>query len=108
MTLPTLGYRTRTDAVMALKAQGHGTKAIAKMIGITRSNVEVFARHARRRGTLLPVQTMETVLGKKVRDQLMADARKRRVTVDRLIVLLIIAIAEDNLVGAVLDDRGDA
>ena len=35
MTRPTLNYRSKTEAVMALKAQGLGVDAIARRIGST-------------------------------------------------------------------------
>ena len=108
MTRPTLNYRSKTEAVMALKAQGLRVDAIARRIGTTVKNVETMARYARRRGLPLPVEVVETLLSHDVHQRLVPQARKRKVTVDRLIVQLITAIANDNMVDAVLDDKGAA
>lgn len=93
---------------MALRAQGLGTEEIAQRIGGTVTNVRSLERYARRRSRPLPVEAIETLLPERVTLLLGPEARKRNLTLNRLIIQLLTTIADDNMVGAVLDDRGVA
>ena len=47
---PTLGYGSRTDAVLDLRARGHSTAEISRMTGIPSKHISTFERTARSRG----------------------------------------------------------
>lgn len=106
---PTLGFATRTEAVLALRATGKTTRQIADEIGIepqTVSALEVSAiRSAKRmreggtpdgRAVLLPLE----ILGGMRR-----AASSRGMEPHELAIRIIRAVVIDNLIGAVLDDE---
>lgn len=107
MTSPALGYRSRTDAVLALKAQGDTRAQIARKLKTTEKNVETLARYGRRRGSLT-MDVVGSLLPSHARDQLVSHAVRRKMTVDALMLRIVSAVASDDMVDAVLDDRGAA
>lgn len=106
MTKPVLNYRCRTDAVVALRAKGLPAEEVARLIGATRKNVESLERYGRRRGQALHVEAIATVLPDEVQERLAPQARKRNLSLNRLIIRILTAVANDNIVDAVLDDEG--
>lgn len=104
----TLGYATRTEAVLALRRQGRTTREIANLIGIrveTVSALECSARRSPRHGGPVHVRPEFGGVSLNTRQLLRPQAAARGMSVDRLIIHLIDQIAESNLVDAVLDDR---
>lgn len=108
---PTLGYPTRTAAVLALRDQKLTTRQIAKRIGITVSAVTGIEHSAGRptrkprpaeqmgRTVLFPVDVL-ACLG--------PHAAKRGIHVNQLARRIVETVADENIVDAVLDDLEDA
>lgn len=105
---PILGYRSKTEAVFALRRQNLSTRQIALKLGIEPKNVTALegsafrSERAEKHGIIT-----HSVFPLEVRQALRPHAMKRATTVDRLIGDLVAAIAEGNLVDAVLDDGGE-
>ncbi|MDX3971129.1 MAG: hypothetical protein QHD01_31675 [Bradyrhizobium sp.] len=103
---PTLGYASRTDAVIGLRAQNLSTKEIAARIGIEQRTVvalELSAARSHRR-----VQSCRTVLVPvDILAALGPHAAKRGIAVNELIRRLIDACVDDKIVDAVLDDADE-
>lgn len=103
----TLGYPTRTAAVQALRREGRTTGEIAKLIGIEVKTVAALEASANRwraaSATPAPAASFAVPLNTRIR--LRPAAARRGVTVDRLILMLVDAIADGDLVDAVLDDE---
>ena len=106
-----LGYPTRTDAVAALRAQGLSTRAIADRIGIEPKTVTALEASRARRGAepapriraeyrnVIPVDP-DTLVA------LRPHAARRGISVQLLIQQLLMILADDDLVDALLDDDG--
>ncbi|MER9211600.1 hypothetical protein NKI54_05955 [Mesorhizobium sp. M0663] len=104
---PTLGYPSRTAAVAAFRAQGMEINAIAERIGISPSTVSALECSVRRytpksqrgdstcRTVHLPVGLLQ---------RLAPHARRRGLTRETLAWMIVDAVAESDLVDAVLDD----
>lgn len=108
---PTLGYPTRTAAVVALRASGLAPREVATRIGIPVSSVAALECSARRgpgrsarqhgdvkRALYLPIGLLQ---------RLAPHARKRGVSRETLAFLIVDKVVEDGLVDAVLDDGED-
>lgn len=101
---PALGYKSRTAAVLALRAEGKKTYEIAAAIGISRSSVAgLEASWRKQKGISVPRKEL-TDLPLDLRAALRPYATKRDMTIDRLIIDLLIAVTRDKIVDAVLDD----
>lgn len=106
---PTLGYPTRTAAIVALSAKGIRSEQIAERLGITLNLVHVLKSAAKRRG---PSAGLKNKPRNEVAVQIDANdikvlkpqADKRGIDVNELVRRLITAIADDGLVDGVLDD----
>ncbi|RTL99758.1 hypothetical protein EJV44_04565 [Ancylobacter aquaticus] len=105
---PTLGYASRTKAVLALRALRMSTRQIADAIGIdikTVSALEASAvrttkertRRERGRAILLPLDVFEA-LG--------PAATRRNIAPASLARLIIETVVDENMIDAVLDDDG--
>lgn len=106
MSKPTLGYQTRTDAVVALRLQGLTKSEIAKKIGIKLTAVSALERSAAKRSLRPPEQVGRTiVLPVDVLEELQPHALRRNLTVDALAQLIIETIVDDAMVDAILDDE---
>jgi orotate phosphoribosyltransferase-like protein len=96
---PTLGYRSRTDAVVALRAGGLSTKEIARQLEVsynTVTSLECQRRHSKgNRTVLLPVDTLE---------RLKTPANQRNITANELVRRIVEVIIDDDMIDAVLDD----
>lgn len=103
---PTLGYPSRTAAVLALRAQRLPTDKIAARIGIEPKTVialEVSAGRARHMA-----QSCRTVLFPlDVLDQLGPHAARRGTTANELARRIVETVLDDKMVDAVLDDAAD-
>lgn len=110
--IPCLGYPTRTDAVIALRANGLTTHAIADRIGIEPKTVTALeASAARRGGDYKPHPRREFANAVPVDPQTLVTLRphaaRRGISVNLLIQQLLMILADDDLVDALLDDDGD-
>lgn len=105
---PTLGYPTRTDAVLALRSQGLSRAEVGARIGISEGTVAAleFSGARRKHGTAGATGACRVEIGGGVADLLRSAAEARRVSVERLAADLLEAIACDDLIDAVLDDGG--
>lgn len=104
---PTLGYPSRTDAVLALRAQRMTTAQIADAIGIPDKTVLALEHSAgRARRSPRPVEQLcRTVLfPTDVLDSLAKHAARRGVHVNSLARLIVETVVDEDLVDSVLDD----
>jgi len=112
---PTLGYPSRTAAVLALQQQGMCDQVIANNIGITKSTVSALANSGQRR-SLHPAKTKKrkrrpaeqnartVVIENVVLFRLHPHAKLRGISVNELVRRLVETAVDDNLVDSILDD----
>lgn len=105
--IPTAGFATRTEAVLAMRASGHSTRQIADALGIEPKSVtalEISAvRTAKRapasvqsgRGVLLPMEVL---------NRMRRPASKRGMEPHELAVRIVRTVVMDGMIDAVLDD----
>ncbi len=103
---PTLGYPTRTAAVVALRASGMSLQAVAARIGIPVTTVSALECSARRHSAARQSpDTSRTVhFPLALLQRLAPAARKRGMTRETLAWIIVERVVEDDLVEAVLDD----
>lgn len=108
---PTLGYATRTAAVVALRRKGLSTGQIADSIGIAPNIVTALEHSAGRnkKRAIRPAEEMgRTVLFPvDVLNQLGPHAAKRGIHPNSLARLIVATVVDDNLIDSVLDDMDD-
>ena len=101
---PALGYRSRTEAVLALREAGRSRAEIAAMLGIEVKNVtsleESGRRSARRRGELIAFK-----LSASLARCMIAPAVRRGITPSELARRIVETVVDGDLIDAVLDDR---
>jgi len=106
---PTLGYPSRTDAVLALRRQGLDDVEIAQRIGIRRGTVGALACSAERRSDRQrrPAETngRTVVFPIDVLDALAPHAAARDISPNELARRLVETAIDEDLVDAILDDR---
>ncbi len=105
--IPTLGYPTRTDAVMGLRRQGRTTREIAAALGVETKTVTALEHSAgRARRTPRPCEEMgrTIVFQVDVLDALRPHAAARGVHVNALARRIVEEVVDAGLVDAVLDD----
>jgi hypothetical protein len=113
--IPCLGYPSRTAAVLALRGEGLSTRDIATRIGIEVKTVAALEgssaradrqpqRRSRDPGNIPRhrVGIDATSLGR-----LRHHANRRGIPVDLLIEQIVMVVADDNLVDALLDDEDE-
>lgn len=104
----TLGYASRTDAVLALRSQGAETSDIARRIGIDTKTVAALESSALRRkpkANAPPEQLGRMVLiPLDVLNRMRRPAVRRGLTPHELAGVIVAAVVDGNLVDAVLDD----
>ncbi len=111
---PTLGYASRTEAVVGLRAQGVPTREIARKLGIAIKTVSALERSGARKAGVRVAEPrgLTTEGGQAVvvsLDALRAlrpHAAKRNLSVNALVRRLIDTVADEGMVDAVLDDGG--
>jgi transcriptional regulator with XRE-family HTH domain len=106
----TLGYPSRTDAVLALRAQRLTTAEIARRIGIPISTVTALEHSAGRpkRAPRPHEELCRTVLFPiDVLDKLGPHAAARNMHPNRLARLIVETVVDDDMITAVLDDAAD-
>ena len=103
---PTLGYPSRTAAVLAMRAQGRSTSAIADILGIDKGTVGALEASATRSRARRPAEANgRTVLFPvEILDRLRPHADRRGISANELARRIVDAVAEDNLIDAVLED----
>jgi len=103
---PTLGYPSRTAAVHALRSEGKTTRQIATALGVAVKTISALEQSAQRKRPIRACEEMgrTVVIPVDVLDALKPHADRRKLTVNRLVRDLVAAIADDNLVNAVLGD----
>lgn len=105
---PTLGYPTRTDAILALEAQGLSPVEIGRKLSMPPSSVSVLSAGGRRslkrrdaegfmRMGLVPVELTAAMK---------PHAEARGVSLAELARRILTAVLDDKIVDAVLDDGG--
>lgn len=111
---PTLGYPTRSAAVLSLLSEGLTTRDIAARLSISTATVSALAISARRarddgRRQKRPSEALArtVVITTDVLSALRPHAAKRDITVNALVRRLIETIADEGMVDAILDDGGD-
>lgn len=102
---PILGYPSVTAACVALHAQGLSEREIAKRVGRPQATVAALLISAKRTQDGL---VLRKKLPRAVVEALKPHAVKRNVGLSTLAVMLLEAIAEGDLVDAVLDDADEA
>jgi transcriptional regulator len=105
----TLGYPSRTAAVLALRGQGLDDVEIAGRIGIRRETVAALAiSHERGRARRPAEAHGHTVLiPDDILNGLRPHAEVRGISVNELARRIIDTVVDERLVDAVLDDRGN-
>lgn len=107
--IPCLGYPTRTDAVIALRQHGLSTREIARRVGIEPKTVTALEASAARRGVGYAPRARQEYRNAVPIDPdtlaaLRPHAARRRITVNLLVQQLLMILADDDLVDALLDD----
>ena len=102
---PVLGWSSHTDAVVGLRAMGLSTRAIADRLGLKHASVTAF-EHAAGRRRRRPAEALgRTVLFPlDVLAALGPHAARRGMDPNSLARAIVIAVVDDGLVDAVLDD----
>lgn len=109
---PTLGYPSRTAAIIAMRAERIPTDEIARRIGIEAKTVaalELSAGRARSRRDPRPHEAIcRTVLFPvDVLDALGPHAARRGIHPNRLARLIVETVVDENMIDAVMDDADD-
>jgi hypothetical protein len=107
---PTLGYPSRTAAVVAMRNEGATTGEIATAIGISRALVAGLEHSAGRAKGLRrdPQELCRTVLFPlDVLAALRPAAAARGIHPNHLARLIVETVVDESMIDAVLDDRGE-
>lgn len=108
---PTLGFPSRTDAVIALRAQGLSSREISEQIGISTATItalEHSAGRSERRKRRPAEEHGRTVLfPTDVLNALAPHAARRGMHINALARLIVETVVDDEMVDAVLDDADD-
>jgi DNA-binding NarL/FixJ family response regulator len=110
--IQTLGYPSRTDAVLALRREGKLVADIAQQIGIEPSTVTALYASGMRRQRVRPSSVRPgapegnrtVVFPGDVLARLVPHADRRRISANELARRLIEHAIDDNLIDAILDD----
>lgn len=106
---PSLGFASRTDAVLSLRRQGQSTRQIADQIGIAEKTVtalEHSAGRSKRRASRPAEEMGRTVLfPRDILDQLGPHAAKRGIHPNSLARLIVSTVVDEGLIDSVMDDE---
>lgn len=112
-----LGFNTKTEAVLALRAQGLATRDIARKIGIEPKSVsalEASAQRSKGRASERRWSDSPSTLKQHTvtidNDTLIAlrpHAARRSMSVNQLVRAMIDIVADDGLIDALLDDADE-
>lgn len=108
---PTLGFRSRTDAVLALRSDGCTTRQIADRIGIAEATVTAL-EHSAGRAKRRPARPAEvngrTILfPRDILDRLGPHAAKRNIHPNSLARMIVEIAVDENLIDSILDDGSE-
>ncbi len=102
---PTLGYPSRTAAVVALRASGRSSHEIANAIGITTATVAALEHSAGRRPRRPAEAHGRTVLfPTDILEALRPHAVAREISPNELARRIVDTVVDEGLIDAVLDD----
>lgn len=106
---PTLGFQSRTEAVLALRAKGCSTRQISERIGIPERTVTAI-EHSAGRAKVRPLRPAEqngrTILfPRDILDRLGPHAAKRGIHPNSLARMIVEIVVDDGLVDGILDDQ---
>lgn len=105
---PALGYRSRTEAVSAMLAEGLDIPDIALRLGIDRKKTASLVYMARHREvSSRRAATSSLTVPREVQSALMAPAVRRGMTPLQLAERILRTVATERLVDAVLDDADE-
>lgn len=109
MRKPAFGYPSRSEAVLAMRKQGHSTSDIADKLGIETKTVfalEHSAMRAQKRQRRPAEEHGRTVLfSVDVLDRLRPHAAKRGIHANHLARLIVETAIDEGLIDALLDDE---
>lgn len=108
---PTPGFRSRTDAVLALRADGCTTRQIADRIGIAEATVTAL-EHSAGRAKARPARPAEingrTILfPRDILDRLAPHAAKRCIHPNSLARMIVEIAVDEGLIDSILDDGAE-
>lgn len=105
---PTLGFSSRTEAVLALRSDGCTTRQIADRIGIPEQTVTALehsaGRHKVRALRPAEVNGRTILFPRDVLDRLGPHAAKRGIHPNSLARMIVEVAVEEGLVDSILDD----
>lgn len=101
--IPCMGFPSRTDAAMALKARGLTSRQIAEAIGISIPNVEALIA-SRQRTEGMKKHRPPPSLPAHIASALAPHAHNRGITAPELAARILETVIADQLIDAVLDD----
>lgn len=105
---PTLGYASRTEAVLALRASGLTTRQISDRIGIADATVTALEHSAgrshKRAARPAEIDGRTVLFPRAVLDRLGPHAAKRGIHPNSLARLLVETAVDDGLIDSILDD----
>ncbi len=107
----TLGFASRTEAVLSLRADGLSTRQIADRIGISDSTVTAL-EHSAGRAKVRPRRPAEvngrTILfPRDILDRLAPHAAKRCIHSNSLARMIVEIAVDEDLIDSILDDGGE-
>jgi hypothetical protein len=108
---PTLGFASRTEAVLALRADGLTTRTIADRIGIPEQTVTAL-EHSAGRAKQRPLRPAEvngrTILfPRDILDRLAPHAAKRCIHPNSLARMIVEIAVDEGLIDSILDDGAE-
>lgn len=101
---PTLGYESRTAAIVALRSRNLSAEQIARKIGVSVNAVQSLESHYRRLLAGRGAGSEAISLTPEQRRLLYPYAAVRDITLNELVQRIIVLTIESDLVDAVLDD----
>jgi hypothetical protein len=106
---PTLGFSSRTEAVLALRAKGHTTNEIAARVGIDHKTVtalEHSAGRVKKRASRPAEMNGRTVLFPvDILDRLEPHAARRGIHRNSLARMIVEIAVEERLIDSIMDDE---
>jgi predicted transcriptional regulator len=104
---PVLGYRSKSAAIRAMKAEGLSSAEIGQRIGMSGSAVSQLAYCVRKRADSpqSDEKRQRVYMAPYMIAALKPHADKRGIAATTLVQRIVIALLEDNLIDAVLDDQ---
>lgn len=104
MKKPTLGYPSRTDAVLAMRAQNIPTNVIAARCGIDLKTVSALESCAGRRRRPAAAGNRTVLFPQDLLSSLGPHAARRGITPNELARRIVETVIDDGLIDSVLDD----